>query len=102
LRQAIKQDQFVLHYQPKVDGRSGRVSGLEALIRWQDPETGLVPPVKFIPILEETGMILEVGQWAIRSALQDSRRWRLNDGRPPRSEERRVGKECRSRWWPDH
>ena len=84
LRQAIKQDQFVLHYQPKVDGRSGRVSGLEALIRWQDPETGLVPPVKFIPILEETGMILEVGQWAVRRALQDSRRWRLNDGRPPR------------------
>jgi len=84
LRRAIKQDQFILHYQPKVDGRSGRVSGLEALIRWQDPETGLVPPVKFIPILEETGMILEVGQWAIRRALQDSRRWRLNDGRPPR------------------
>jgi len=84
LREAIKQDQFVLHYQPKVDGRSGRVSGLEALIRWQDPETGLVPPVKFIPILEETGMILEVGQWAIRRALQDSRRWRLNDGSPPR------------------
>src|SRR6267154_1185653 len=84
LRQAIKLDQFVLHYQPKVDGRSGRVCGLEALIRWQDPETGLVPPVKFIPILEETGMILEVGQWAIRKALEDSRRWRMKDGSPPR------------------
>ncbi len=84
LRQAIKGDQFVLHYQPKVDGRSSRVSGLEALIRWQDLETGLVPPMKFIPILEETGMILEVGQWAIRKALQDSRRWRMNDGSPPR------------------
>src|SRR6266581_4739282 len=84
LRQAIKLDQFVLHYQPKVDGRSGCVSGLEALIRWQDPETGLVPPVKFIPILEETGMILEVGQWAIRKALEDSRRWRMKDGSPPR------------------
>jgi diguanylate cyclase (GGDEF)-like protein len=84
LRQAIKLNQFVLHYQPKVDGTSGRVSGLEALIRWQDPETGLVPPLKFIPILEETGMILEVGQWAIRKALEDSRRWRMKDGRPPR------------------
>src|SRR5882672_3916989 len=84
LRQAIEGDQFVLHYQPKVDGRSGRVSGLEALIRWQDPETGLVPPMKFIPILEETGMILEVGQWAIRKALEDSRRWRMKDGSPPR------------------
>jgi len=84
LRQAIKEDQFVLHYQPKVDGRTGRVCGLEALIRWQDPETGLVPPLKFIPILEETGMILEVGQWAIRKALADSRRWRAHDGSPPR------------------
>ena len=84
LRQAIKGNQFVLHYQPKVDGRSGRVSGLEALIRWQDPETGLIPPVEFIPILEETGMILEVGQWAIRKALEDSRRWRMKDGSPPR------------------
>src|SRR5712664_1079670 len=84
LRQAIKLDQFVLHYQPKVDGRSGRVCGLEALIRCQDPETGLVPPMKFIPILEETGMILEVGQWAIRKALEDSRRWRMKDGSPPR------------------
>src|SRR6266850_3331735 len=84
LRQAIKLDQFVLHYQPKVDGSSRRVSRLEALIRWQDPETGLVPPMKFIPILEETGMILEVGQWAIRKALDDSRRWRMKDGSPPR------------------
>ena len=84
LRQAIKLDQFVLHYQPKVDGSSRRISGLEALIRWQDPETGLVPPAKFIPILEETGMILEVGQWAIRKALEDSRRWRMKDGSPPR------------------
>src|SRR6267378_2502985 len=84
LRQAIEGDQFVLHYQPKVDGRSGRVSGLEALIRWQDPETGLVPPMKFIPILEETGMILEVGQWAIRKALEDSRPWRMKDGNAPR------------------
>jgi diguanylate cyclase len=84
LREAIKRDQFVLHYQPKVDGTSRRVSGLEALIRWQDPETGLVPPGKFIPILEETGMILEVGQWAIRKALEDSRRWRTKDGGAPR------------------
>src|SRR5437667_2032308 len=84
LRQAIKKDQFVLHYQPNADGKSGHVSGLEALHRWQDPDTGLIPPAKFIPILEETGMILEVGQWAIRKALEDSRRWRTRDGSRPR------------------
>lgn len=77
LRRAAEQDQFILHYQPKVAAGSGQVTGLEALIRWRDPEHGLVPPSKFVPILEETGLILGVGGWAIRKALAESRDWRL-------------------------
>ncbi len=75
LRQAMERDEFVLHYQPKVSGVNGHVTGLEALMRWNDPEFGLVQPDRFIPVLEETGMILQVGLWAIRQALADSRRW---------------------------
>ncbi|MGB5080679.1 MAG: EAL domain-containing protein [Burkholderiales bacterium] len=76
LRQALENDQFVLHYQPKVDTVTRRIEGVEALIRWQDPEAGLVPPMQFIPLLEETGLILEVGAWALQRAALDYRRWR--------------------------
>jgi len=76
LRQAIDNEEFVLHYQPKVNFVSGKVTSAEALIRWNDPRTGLVPPGKFIPILEETGMIYEVGRWALRKAIADYLRWR--------------------------
>ncbi|HEV7801396.1 MAG TPA: GGDEF domain-containing protein, partial [Burkholderiales bacterium] len=72
LRRAVEKEEFVLYYQPKVDLISGKVNGLEALIRWNDPESGLVPPIQFIPLLEETGLILDVGSWAIRRALHDS------------------------------
>jgi diguanylate cyclase (GGDEF)-like protein len=75
LRQALRGGEFVLHYQPKLDLRSGRLTGAEALIRWQDPRVGLVPPGKFIPILEETGLIHEVGHWALRQAVGDYLRW---------------------------
>lgn len=84
LRRAVQEEQFVLHYQPKISAVSGHISGLEALIRWRDPVAGLVPPGKFIPILEETGMILDVGTWAIRKALIESRNWRLTHGGPLR------------------
>ena len=76
LRRALEKEQLVLHYQPKIDLKTGRISGLEALMRWNDPETGLVPPLKFIPVLEETGMILEAGRWALAQALSDYRMWR--------------------------
>lgn len=76
LRQAIDNEEFVLHYQPKVNLVSGKVTGAEALIRWNDPRTGLVPPDKFIPILEETGLINEVGRWALHKAIADNLRWR--------------------------
>jgi EAL domain-containing protein (putative c-di-GMP-specific phosphodiesterase class I) len=71
LRQAVEDEQFVLHYQPKINLATRQISGFEALIRWNDPVSGLVPPDKFIPLLEETGLILEVGAWAIRKALAD-------------------------------
>jgi diguanylate cyclase (GGDEF)-like protein/PAS domain S-box-containing protein len=75
LRQALEREEFVLHYQPKVSLQSGRMTGAEALIRWQDPRTGLVPPGVFIPVLEETGLINEVGRWVLRKALADYVRW---------------------------
>ena len=76
LRQALDNDEFVLHYQPKINLASGRLTGAEALIRWNDPLTGLVPPGHFIPILEEIGLIQEVGRWALHRAIADYMRWR--------------------------
>ena len=65
LRQALEKGEFVLHYQPKVGLAARRIVGVEALIRWQNPELGLVPPGEFIPLMEETGIILEGGAWAL-------------------------------------
>jgi EAL domain-containing protein (putative c-di-GMP-specific phosphodiesterase class I) len=76
LRQALDKGEFVLHYQPKVNLESGKLASAEALIRWNDPRTGLVPPSRFIPVLEETGLIYEVGRWALRKAIDDYLRWR--------------------------
>jgi diguanylate cyclase (GGDEF)-like protein/PAS domain S-box-containing protein len=75
LRQAFEREEFMLHYQPKVNIASGQLAGAEALIRWNDPATGLVPPVRFISILEETGLIYEVGRWALHKAIEDYLRW---------------------------
>jgi diguanylate cyclase (GGDEF)-like protein/PAS domain S-box-containing protein len=76
LRQALDKHEFMLHYQPKVDMVSGELTGAEALIRWNDPRTGLVPPGRFTPMLEETGLIYEVGRWALGQAIEDYLRWR--------------------------
>jgi diguanylate cyclase (GGDEF)-like protein/PAS domain S-box-containing protein len=76
LRQALEREEFVLHYQPKVNLESGKLTSAEALIRWNDPRTGLVPPGRFIPVLEETGLIQDVGRWALRKAIEDYLRWR--------------------------
>ena len=75
LQRALKQEEFVLFYQPKVDLRTGGVTGLEALMRWNDPGTGLVPPMLFIPLLEETGMIIEVGAWEMKRAVSQYAAW---------------------------
>ncbi len=76
LRLALDREEFVLYYQPKVDMVTGVLTGAEALIRWNDPQMGLVQPNRFIPMLEETGLICEVGRWALRKALEDALRWR--------------------------
>ncbi|WP_212756617.1 sensor domain-containing protein [Usitatibacter rugosus] len=76
LRQALEKEQFVLHFQPKMNLASGGLTGAEALIRWNDPATGLVPPGRFIPILEETGLIHEVGRWALHKAIAEYLHWR--------------------------
>ena len=76
LRQALDNEEFVLHYQPKVNLASGNVVSAEALIRWNDPRTGLVLPGRFLPVLEETGLIHEVGRWALHKAIDDYLRWR--------------------------
>lgn len=75
LRHAIDAGEFFLHYQPKVDMRSGRIVGVEALIRWNRPGHGLIAPADFVPQLEESGLILEVGAWVLRRSAADYRGW---------------------------
>ncbi|MFZ2853055.1 MAG: EAL domain-containing protein [Rhodocyclaceae bacterium] len=84
LHKALARNEFVLHYQPKVNLQSGQIVGLEALIRWNDPETGLVAPKDFIPLLEETGLIVEVGRWALQQAVADYEIWHAGGLQPPR------------------
>jgi len=81
LRRALERDEFVLHYQPKVNLVSGKLTGAEALIRWNDPVSGMTPPGRFIHVLEETGLIHDVGRWVLRKAIEDYQRWR-HDGLP--------------------
>jgi diguanylate cyclase (GGDEF)-like protein/PAS domain S-box-containing protein len=82
LRRAIETEEFVLYYQPKVELKTGSIVGVEALLRWRDPEHGLVQPAQFIPLLEETGLILDVGRWVFRTAAEQFTTW-TNAGLSP-------------------
>lgn len=75
LRRAIEREEFVLHFQPKSDLRSGKITGVEALVRWHRPGHGLIPPDRFVSVLEDTGLILPVGAWVIRAACEQLAAW---------------------------
>jgi diguanylate cyclase (GGDEF)-like protein/PAS domain S-box-containing protein len=81
LMEAIKNEEFILHYQPYWDITTKKMVGMEALVRWQSQDKGLVPPGKFIPVLEDTGMIIEVGEWILREAMRQVKEWQ-NNGYP--------------------
>jgi diguanylate cyclase len=81
LRGALERGEFTLHYQPQFDVRTGGVSGMEALLRWTNDELGVVPPAEFIPVAEETGLILSIGEWVLRSACQQAKIW-VDEGLP--------------------
>src|SRR5258708_33239243 len=84
LREAIDEQQFELYYQPQVNIITGHIESVEALLRWNDPEEGLVLPGRFLPALESSGLIIPVGKWVMQRAMQDADRWRRLRLRPVR------------------
>jgi diguanylate cyclase (GGDEF)-like protein len=84
LRRAVERDEFVLHYQPIVELANGRINGVEALVRWRHPDRGVVPPMKFVPLAEETGLIVPIGLWVLHEACRRAGGWNADRcGQPP-------------------
>jgi len=75
LRYALGRNEFLLHYQPKLNLRTGKITGVEALIRWEHPQRGIVYPAQFIPVAEECGLILSIGRWVLLEACKQARAW---------------------------
>jgi diguanylate cyclase (GGDEF)-like protein len=84
IRKALEQEEFVLHYQPQVDTRTGAVVGAEALIRWEHPDKGMIPPFKFIPLVEEMGLIHQMGDWVLREACRQMKRFETQGVKLPK------------------
>jgi EAL domain-containing protein (putative c-di-GMP-specific phosphodiesterase class I) len=82
LRKALAEEEFEIYYQPKVDTLNGTTVSAEALIRWNHPSKGIVAPAKFIPIAEDTGLIMEIGDWVMSTACREATHWQLNNNEP--------------------